>query len=269
MPPVHLPNHATGVPLIIPAGGLLDRIVDDWRTAGWSLEHLHSFRMEEGGDESELDDLSEAEVSALQAMSDDDVKALKALKPEEVQKLVDGAALDGRIKQARDESASRRRELKPWKDLGKELGMTPDQIRDAVKNAPKKKGDKPADNDKPDVDEDEIKRKAKAESDAVANRRVVRAEVKVLARDIFADPDDAPLYIDLDDYEVDDDGDIVDKDDLIAALKKIAADKPHLAKKTPAGKKDKAQGEREHDAKPSVSRGKEMFEARKPKKADA
>lgn len=264
MPPVHAP---------IPDAKLLEKIVDDWLRAGWSLDDLRSFRMEGEDGPTELDDLSDDEVAALEKLTDDDKKSLSALPPHKLASLIAEASLDARIRDARGEAVKSRREYKPWKELGKELGMTPEQIRDAVKKAgkpPKKDGDGDGGDNKPEVDADDIARKARADADAVANRRVVRAEVKVLARDIFADPDDAPLYLDLDDFEVDDDGDLVDKDELVAALKKVITDKPHLAKKPAAGKKDKAQGERDHDAKPSVSRGKEMFENRKkPTKADA
>lgn len=259
MPPVH-----------IQPGGLLDEVHNIWRTRGWDLDGLRRFRM--GPDEDALAALDEDELADLQTLTDADVTALRALTPEQLAELDDDNGDDNladRLHAANQESAKRRRELKPWKDLAKELGMTPDEIRAAVKKAAGKPKGKKADDDggEDEVDVDEVKRQSRAEADAVANRRIVRAEVKVLARDIFADPDDAPLYVDVDDWEVDDDGDIVDKDDLVAELKKIVKSKPHLAKKAAPAKKDKSQGERDHDAKPSVARGKEMFEARKPKKA--
>jgi hypothetical protein len=171
----------------------------------------------------------------------------------------DDGGEDARIKQARDEAAARRKELKPWKDLGKELGLTPEQIRKALKNAPKDKADG-KDKDMPDADA--IRREAETAATEKANARIVRAEVKALAADLFADPADAPLYLDLTKYDVDDDGNVA-ADEVKADLKQLLKDKPHLAKKGAAPKPDPSQGKGggTADVKPGVSRLRNAYAA--------
>lgn len=252
-------------PVPVHPGGLLERFHAGWHARGWDPAGLVRFRM--GPDDDALDDLSDDEVEALESLTDDDVKALRALAADDLAKLTTGGE-DPRLKQAREESISRRKELKPFKELLRKHGVkTAEELEAKLAAKPSKKKD---DKDEPDDDEpdaDEIRRAADREATAKANRRIVRAEVKVLARDIFADPDDAPLYVDLDDYEVDDDGDLVDSDEITAALKAVVKGKPHLAKRPAGPQKDKSQGRRDPDAKPSVAAGKEMFEARRPSKA--
>lgn len=148
----------------------------------------------------------------------------------------DGDDTDARVKAARDQAAAQRLELKPWKALAKETGLTPDQIRDAIKRLPKDDEDK----DAPDADA--IRREAETAAAEKANARIVRAEVKALAADLFADPADAPLYLDLTKYDVDDDGE-VSVDEIKSDLKKVLKDKPHLAKKGAALKPDRSQGQ--------------------------
>lgn len=110
--------------------------------------------------------------------------------------------------------------LKPWKALARELGAkTPDELKALV--AAKRDGDTEAEADR-------IRREATAEVTAKANARIVRAEVKALAGGKFADPADAALYLHLDDFEVDEDGD-VDTDAITAALDELLKKKPHLA----------------------------------------
>lgn len=102
---------------------------------------------------------------------------------------------------------------------------------------------KPAD-DKPDdaPDADAIRR----EVDAKANTRIVRAEVRALAAETFADPQDAVLNLQsrLDDFDVDEDGNVTDVEDLKTALADLLKRKPHLAKKGKAPKADPSQGSR-------------------------
>lgn len=59
-------------------------------------------------------------------------------------------------------------------------------------------------------------------------QRAVRAEVRALAADGFADPDDAHVFLNLDDF-VGDDGDI-DTDGIRKELGELLKRKPHLAK---------------------------------------
>lgn len=84
----------------------------------------------------------------------------------------------------------------------------------------------------PPVDENALRQKVEAEIMAKANARVVRAEIKALATEGFADPDDAVLHLgsQVDDF-VKDDGD-VDQDAIKSALGDLLKRKKHLAKVT-------------------------------------
>lgn len=107
---------------------------------------------------------------------------------------------------------------------------------------PAKKDDK-KDGDQDAPDADAIRREADRAAEERVNARIVRAEVKALAADSFADPADAHLYLDLTDFDVDDDGD-VDEAEIKKALADVLRKKPHLAKKGKAPKSDPSQGSR-------------------------
>jgi hypothetical protein len=110
--------------------------------------------------------------------------------------------------------------LKPWKALARELGAkTPEEVKAMI--AGKQQA---AD----EADPDRIRREVTAEATAAANRKIVRAEVKAAAAGKFADPADAVAFLDLDTFEVDDDGE-VDQDALNEALTELLRKKPHLA----------------------------------------
>jgi hypothetical protein len=64
--------------------------------------------------------------------------------------------------------------------------------------------------------------------DPRADRRIIRAELKAAAAGKFADISDVFQNIDLDQFEVSEDGD-VDADKLTAAIEDLLARKPHLA----------------------------------------
>jgi hypothetical protein len=72
------------------------------------------------------------------------------------------------------------------------------------------------------------RQRVKDEALAAANRRILSAELKAAAKGKLADPTDAGLYINLDEFEVSDDGD-VDTDALVAAIDDLLARKSHLA----------------------------------------
>ena len=61
-----------------------------------------------------------------------------------------------------------------------------------------------------------------------ANDRIRRSEVKAAAKGVLADPADAYKFLDLDSFEVDDDGN-VDEAAIAQALKDLVASKPYLA----------------------------------------
>lgn len=63
---------------------------------------------------------------------------------------------------------------------------------------------------------------------AKANRRVVGAELRAAAAGKLADPTDALAFIDLDTFDVDDDGN-VDAQDIADAITDLLTRKPHLA----------------------------------------
>lgn len=64
--------------------------------------------------------------------------------------------------------------------------------------------------------------------DKKADRRIVRSEVKAAAKGVLADPKDALTFLDLDQFEVDENGD-VDEDDIVEAIAELVEKKPYLA----------------------------------------
>ncbi|MFW3459697.1 hypothetical protein ACN24K_01720 [Streptomyces microflavus] len=61
-----------------------------------------------------------------------------------------------------------------------------------------------------------------------ANARIVRSEVKAAAKGVLADPGDAYKFLDLGQFEVDDDGNI-DSDEIAEAIETLVKEKPYLA----------------------------------------
>lgn len=76
---------------------------------------------------------------------------------------------------------------------------------------------------------DEVRAEIEREAAAKFNTRIVRAEVKASAAATFADPEDAVAFLNLSDFDVDENGD-VDPVDIEDALTDLLARKPHLAK---------------------------------------
>ncbi|MFJ5728792.1 hypothetical protein [Streptomyces paradoxus] len=71
-------------------------------------------------------------------------------------------------------------------------------------------------------------RQAEQAALARANERIVRAEVKAAAAGKLADPADAYRFLDLSQFEVDDDGN-VDADEVADAIEDLVKSKPYLA----------------------------------------
>lgn len=69
---------------------------------------------------------------------------------------------------------------------------------------------------------------ATKEATAKANARILRAEIKAAAGGKLADPSDAVRLLDIDEFEVDDDGE-VDTDAISKAIADLVKDKPYLA----------------------------------------
>jgi hypothetical protein len=80
---------------------------------------------------------------------------------------------------------------------------------------------------------DDAKREATEAATAKANARIVRAELKVAAAGKLADPSDAAAFIDADQFDVGDDGE-VDTKELADAIADLLKRKPHLAAKQKA-----------------------------------
>ena len=86
--------------------------------------------------------------------------------------------------------------------------------------------DKPADGTVPD--QETLMRQAETKVLARVNERLVKAEVKVAAAGKLADPADAYRFLDLSQFEVDDDGN-VDAEEVADAIDDLLKSKPYLA----------------------------------------
>lgn len=80
----------------------------------------------------------------------------------------------------------------------------------------------------PADDPERIRREAREEATKTANGRIVRAEIRAAAAGKLADPADALAFIDVEQFDVDDDGS-VDQDDIAEAIADLLVSKPHLA----------------------------------------
>lgn len=92
------------------------------------------------------------------------------------------------------------------------------------------------------------------EATAKANARIVRAEVRAAAGGKLADPNDAVRLLDLDEFAVDDDGE-VDAKAIEAAIAKLVKDKPYLASGASRPSGDADQGARGGNGSAEVSPG--------------
>ncbi|MEV5131027.1 hypothetical protein AB0K87_11040 [Streptomyces sp. NPDC053705] len=86
--------------------------------------------------------------------------------------------------------------------------------------------DKPAEGTVPD--QEALIRQAETTALARVNERLVKAEVKAAAAGKLADPADAHRFLDLSQFEVDDDGN-VDAEELTEAIDELLQSKPYLA----------------------------------------
>ncbi|MCP3758206.1 hypothetical protein [Streptomyces sp. TBY4] len=76
-----------------------------------------------------------------------------------------------------------------------------------------------------------IRLKAEQEAVAKANARIIRSEVKAAAKGVLADPADAYKFLDLGQFEVDEDGNL-DEDEVAEAIQDLIKEKPYLAAAT-------------------------------------
>lgn len=99
--------------------------------------------------------------------------------------------------------------------------------RERRRTAEAKLQDKPADGG----DADQIQAKADAAATARANGRILRSELKAVATGKLINPKDALTFIDLDQFEVDEDGQ-VDEDEITDAIEDLLKERPYLAAAT-------------------------------------
>jgi hypothetical protein len=77
-------------------------------------------------------------------------------------------------------------------------------------------------------DPEAIRAEADRQATARANARIVRSEIKAAAAGRLADPRDALRFLDLEQFEVDEDGQ-VDEDEIADAIENLLTSKPYLA----------------------------------------
>ena len=75
---------------------------------------------------------------------------------------------------------------------------------------------------------EQAKRETEQAALAKANDRILKSEVKAAAKGVLADPQDAYKFLDLESFEVDNDGN-VDEDAIAKALADLITKKPYLA----------------------------------------
>jgi hypothetical protein len=91
---------------------------------------------------------------------------------------------------------------------------------------------KPADQKTPE----DYQREADERAAAKADERVLKADLRLAAKDILIDPSDALLNLDLSQFEADADGEF-DPEEIADALKDLVKRKPHLGKTAAQGGK--------------------------------
>ncbi|MFF1321445.1 hypothetical protein ACFVZZ_18765 [Streptomyces chartreusis] len=118
--------------------------------------------------------------------------------------------------------------------------------------------DKPADGSAPD--QDALVRQAEQTAMARVNERIVRAEVRAAAAGKLADPADAYRFLDLTQFEVDDDGN-VDADEVSDAIEDLLKSKPYLAAQGGGTTKPRFQGTADSGARKGNARPTQLTEA--------
>lgn len=115
-----------------------------------------------------------------------------------------------------------------------------EQERDAAKGA---------------TEQERAQREADAKALTKANARILRAEVRRAATGKLADPADALAFVDLDQFEVTDDGD-VDEDEIATAIDDLLKKKPHLA--AAQGQQSRFQGGADQGARKADTKSEEQ-----------
>lgn len=105
-------------------------------------------------------------------------------------------------------------------------------------------------------DADTVRRQAEAAATVKANVRIVRSEVRAAAAGKLADPKDALTFLDLSQFEVNEDGE-VDAEEISDAIDDLLKSKPYLAAATA---KPRFQGTGDGGAARKASRPKQLTE---------
>ncbi len=104
-------------------------------------------------------------------------------------------------------------------------------------------------------DTEKARRKAEADALAKANGRILRAEIRAAAKGRLADPKDALTFLDLEQFEVGEDGEI-DTGEIEEAIADLLKNKPYLA----AQSRQRFQGTGDGGAARKASRPKQLTE---------
>lgn len=125
-----------------------------------------------------------------------------------------------------------RAEAREWKKLAKELGVEDaGGLRDLIANAGKPKDEPKGEPKGESVDVDKVRREAQLEATQKANERILRSEIKAAAAGKLTDPADAYKFLDLDQFDVGDGGEI-DAEEIADAIEELIKTKPYLAAAT-------------------------------------
>lgn len=103
---------------------------------------------------------------------------------------------------------------------------------------------------------EQARAEARAEATKAANARIIKSELRLAAKGLLADPADALAFINLDDFDVNDDGD-VDTDALTEAINELIEKKPHLA----AGRNARFDGNADQGAKGKAAKPSQLTES--------
>jgi hypothetical protein len=152
----------------------------------------------------------------------------------------DGLTASGRRAIEAERKAAKRAKdaYKPFAQLARDTGLSVEEMRKRLtesRDGGTNNDDKGTDGKGKDqqVDVEEIRRQVKADVSKASDARFIRTAVKAEAAVVLNDPADALRYLDLSDYDVDDDGE-VDQAQVKRDLKKLIEDRPYLAKKKSA-----------------------------------
>jgi hypothetical protein len=222
-------------------GGLLADVLDDWRSRGWDPSDLGRFRMGPDDDEDEdeldeLEDLGADELAALKTLSDADVKALNALTGEQRAALAAAGAVDEEklpeaVKAILKKERTAAREASRARKAADRSARTEKERADRAEAqlAKLKKGKKDDDPDPAEVIEN-ARREADEAATKRANRAILEARIEAAASGKLTSPHLAARLLDLDDFDVDENGK-VDRKAIDEAIDELLEDNPGLSAK--------------------------------------